>query len=144
VNIGYYGVYTENAVNGVHVTGYIVAKEIVKLGHQVYMYGLGYKNEQYEENGIKIRIFKRGFKFSLPGALKRHMYNNEDNIDIFHLRSVFIPDNYLVTKHLRKCRLPYVISPHGGYDQNVMNRHRLKKKLYFYFSKANTFIMPMA
>ena len=123
--------YTENAVDGVSVTGYIVAKEVAKLGYQVYCYGTGNKDEQYEDSGIKIRIFKRELKFSLPRALKSHLRKNEANIDIFHLRSVFIPDNYLVTKHLHKCRPPYVITPHGGYYQNVLNRNRLKKKLYF-------------
>src|SRR5690606_19606961 len=129
--IGYYGVYTENAVNGVDVTGYIVAREIVKLGHQVYCYSMGDKDEQYEDNGIKIRIFKREGKFALPRSLKNHLGQNKDNIDIFHLRSVFIFANYLVAKHLHKYKLPYVITPHGGYDQHIMKRSRLKKKLYF-------------
>lgn len=131
MNIAYFGVYTKNAVNGVDVTGYIVAKEIAKLGHNVYCYGFGDENKTYIEDGINIRIFKKGGKFSLPKAFKEHVEINSDKIEIHHLRSVFILNNYLFSQFLKKINVPYVITPHGGYDQNILKRGAFVKKIYF-------------
>lgn len=131
MNIAYFGVYTKNAVNGVDVTGYIVAKEIAKLGHNVYCYGFGNENKTYVEDGINIRIFKKAGKFSLPKAFKDYVKSNPDKIEIYHLRSVFILNNYLFSQFLKKIGFPYVITPHGGYDKNILKRGAILKKVYF-------------
>ena len=132
MNIGYFGVYTENAVNGVDVTGYIVAKEIAKLGHNVFCYAIGENDESYEESNINVKIFKKGSKYALPSSFKEHIKSNRDGIEIFHLRSVFIFNNYLVSKFLKQIKMPYVITPHGGFDKHILTRGRLLKKIYFY------------
>jgi glycosyltransferase involved in cell wall biosynthesis len=143
MNIAYFGRYSENAVNGVDVTGYFVAKEIVKLGHHVFCYAIGEVNEYFEDNGIKIRVFKNGGKFSLPTELKDYIKENKDKIEIFHLRSVFVYKNYLLSSFLIKNDIPYVITPHGGYNINIFNRNKIKKKIYFslferhYLNNAN-------
>ena len=49
-------------------------------------------------------------------------------IDLVHFHSVFIADNARASLLLR---VPYVISPHGGYNQSVLyGRNRLAKKIW--------------
>ncbi len=131
MNIAYFGVYTKNAVNGVDVTGYIVAKEIAMLGHNVFCYGLGKENKKYIEDGINIRIFKNESKYILPMSFKEHVKSNPDKIELYHLRSVFILKNFLFSRFLSKINTPYVITPHGGYDKNILKRGAFVKKIYF-------------
>ena len=51
----------------------------------------------------------------------------ERNVDIVHLHSVFTPSNPLLARRLR---VPYVISPHGGYAPASFARSAVRKALY--------------
>jgi glycosyltransferase involved in cell wall biosynthesis len=48
-------------------------------------------------------------------------------VDVVHLHSVFSPPNSLLAARLR---VPYVLSPHGGYARVCLTRSRLRKTLY--------------
>jgi glycosyltransferase involved in cell wall biosynthesis len=51
----------------------------------------------------------------------------ERDVQIAHLHSVFTPPNALLARRLR---VPYVISPHGGYAPASLRRSRAPKALY--------------
>ena len=49
------------------------------------------------------------------------------DVQIAHLHSVFTPPNALLARHLR---VPYVLSPHGGYAPASLRRGPARKALY--------------
>jgi glycosyltransferase involved in cell wall biosynthesis len=51
----------------------------------------------------------------------------ERNVEIAHLHSVFTPPNALLA---RKLRVPYVVSPHGGYAPDSLARSAIRKAVY--------------
>jgi glycosyltransferase involved in cell wall biosynthesis len=53
----------------------------------------------------------------LHEATRRFIRERRDSIDLLHLHSVFIPENVWVA---RSARLPYVLTPHGGYSPRVL------------------------
>ncbi|MEM6845179.1 MAG: glycosyltransferase family 4 protein [Bacteroidota bacterium] len=131
MNIGFIGDYSEDAVNGVSTSAYSIACNLLKLGHQVYFYGLGDTTETYvDKNGIIVKKFTNKFFFSLPHELKTILYNNLDQISIYHLHSVFIPFNYLASKQIKSSGKPYMVTPNGGYNVNILKRNKWLKKFY--------------
>jgi glycosyltransferase involved in cell wall biosynthesis len=51
----------------------------------------------------------------------------ERNVELVHLHSVFTPPNALLARRLR---VPYVLSPHGGYAPASLARSRGRKAVY--------------
>jgi glycosyltransferase involved in cell wall biosynthesis len=134
MNIAFIGDYEENAVNGVVTSAYFQAKILVSLGHKVYFYF------RFSEASVEVNtdgIIRRGFKgltlFDSFYNIYRFLKQNPDEIDIFHIHSVFIPLNKLFAFCLKKLGYKYVITPHGGYDPNILERDWLKKQLYYLF-----------
>ena len=133
MNIAFIGHYSENGLNGVSVTGYVLAKALVEQGHSVFFYYISDKEfVEKEKIGVLSRSFKRESRFRLPQNMIDFFKKNPDQIDIFHIHSVFYPNNTLVAAALHKFKLPYVITPHGGYDPHVFQKNWLKKQIYYY------------
>jgi glycosyltransferase involved in cell wall biosynthesis len=59
----------------------------------------------------------RSSLLGLPETTRRFIRERRDGIDLLHLHSVFIPENVWVA---RFARLPYVLTPHGGYSPRVL------------------------
>lgn len=51
----------------------------------------------------------------------------EQSVDIVHFHGAYSPMNNLVARALK---VPYALSPHGGYGRAVMGRHPLRKMLF--------------
>ena len=62
----------------------------------------------------------RSSLLGLPEATRRFIRERRDGIDLLHLHSVFIPENVWVA---RSARLPYVLTPHGGYSPSRLAGH---------------------
>jgi glycosyltransferase involved in cell wall biosynthesis len=70
----------------------------------------------------------RGSLLGLPEATRRFIRERRDGIDLLHLHSVFIPENVWVA---RFARLPYVLTPHGGYSPRVLaGNNRIAKLVW--------------
>ncbi|SFE40475.1 glycosyltransferase family 4 protein [Thermoflexibacter ruber] len=134
MNIAFVGNYEENAVNGVVVSAYMQAKILVSLGHKVYFY---FRSPRAFIETNKDNITKRGFEgqtlFTFLPNIYRFLQQNPDKIDIFHIHSVFIPLNKLFAFCFKRLHYKYVITPHGGYDPNILKRDWLKKQVYYFF-----------
>ncbi len=134
MNIAFIGYYAENATSGVLTTGYSMAKALMALGHQVFFY---YPAEEErrdtDEIGIISRTFRRRRAFQLPAGMRAHIRQNSDQIDIYHIHSVFYPFNTLAALAIHAAGLPYVHMPHGGYNENILARKRLLKLAYRFF-----------
>ena len=55
---------------------------------------------------------------------------NQSPPQIVHMHSVFIPRQALLAYLLRKMKIPYLVTPHGGFAPQVLARNRLKKAVY--------------
>jgi glycosyltransferase involved in cell wall biosynthesis len=70
--------------------------------------------------------------------------------DVLHCHSVFIPTQAGLCRSARRKSIPYVITPNGGLAEEVLDRGRLKKRIYstlierprFYGSTAVICVAP--
>jgi glycosyltransferase involved in cell wall biosynthesis len=73
----------------------------------------------------------------IPGRLSRPAIREmvARRVDIVHLHGVFSPQNNELARHLR---VPYVVSPHGGYAAEALAYHAVRKRVF-----ASLFERPM-
>jgi len=60
-------------------------------------------------------------------------HHREKTIDIAHFYSVFTPENIIAKNAISNLKIPYVWSPQGGLDPQIMRRGKLKKAAYWRF-----------
>jgi glycosyltransferase involved in cell wall biosynthesis len=70
--------------------------------------------------GIPLIVASRGRGGRFEALITRE-------VDVAHLHSVFSPPNALLARRLR---VPYVVSPHGGYAPASLTRSAVRKALY--------------
>ncbi|KMQ52935.1 Glycosyltransferase [Chitinispirillum alkaliphilum] len=135
MRIAFIGSFSENSVCGVSNATYANAKGLVQKGHEVFFYSNENGDSSYiykDKNGIKKRCFKSKSLFRSSLDFTQHVKDNIDNIDIYHLSSVFTPYNYAVARTLKKFGYSYILTPHNGYNKKVFLRHFLKKNIYYH------------
>jgi glycosyltransferase involved in cell wall biosynthesis len=65
----------------------------------------------------------------LPRATQEAVRERERQVDLVHFHSVFVPENPWIARLLK---IPYLITPNGGYSPKVMRgRNRLAKWAWF-------------
>lgn len=139
LRVGFIGIFSNTSVNGVENSGLYLAQELVRQQVEVFFYYVGYKTAQFTDtNHIHHRLFsKPRFSFWLPKDFRHFLRTNPDRIDVFHLHSVFIPRHFFISYILNRKKIPYVITPHGGYINKAMKRtlqtNRYLKMFYIHF-----------
>lgn len=132
MNVCFIGYYGEETVDGVSTSAFAIARELVRQGDTVWFYSRGPQTVSYTDtHGIRHRRFEGDkMNFDLPPDLVQLLKLNPDEVDIFHLHSVFIPFNARVVQMLIRYRRPYIITPNGGYNKNILRRNAWKKWIY--------------
>lgn len=138
MKIAHIGEYTKDVANGVQVVINQLLKIQSEMGHEVYLYSFDLEDKKiFSEyvNGINIVHFP---KLKCKGfishkIIKEYIISNKDNIDIFHLHSVYLPTNCTIAKIIKEANIPYILSPHGGY--NIKNKTKsnisfIKKSIF--------------
>ena len=136
IRVAHVGELSETSASGVDRT---VAGLVTHLGPfgvtpEVWHLSNRYASVRERRSGT-IRVFElpshprlRSAASRLPKATRRFIHERRQQIDVLHLHSVFIPDNVWV---VREARLPYVITPNGGYSREVIHgRNRLAKAIW--------------
>ncbi len=118
-----------NGTNGGDRVIYNLAKHTVELGPQVYVLGLSEKPPFPIGRSVVRNFLPPVDPFSLPPVLINVL--SEIEPDIVHFHGVYTPRNAFLARWLRRRRIPYVISPHGGLMENVRSRKRAAKSAYF-------------
>jgi glycosyltransferase involved in cell wall biosynthesis len=117
---------SETSVSGVDrtVAGLVTHLERFGVMPEIWHVSNHYSSVQERRSGF-VRVFElpayprmRSAVSRLPRSTRRFIRERRDQIDLLHLHSVFIPDNVWVA---REARLPYVITPHGGYATEVIH-----------------------
>jgi len=116
----------ETSVSGVDrtVAGLVTHLERFGVMPEVWHVSNRYSSVQERRSG-SVPVFElpayqrmRSAVSRLPRSTRRFIRERRHQIDMLHLHSVFIPDNAWVA---REARLPYVITPHGGYAAEVIH-----------------------
>jgi glycosyltransferase involved in cell wall biosynthesis len=101
---------------------------LAALGHHVEVWALqplsDLERSVYEpalrDTGVMLVDASSGGPDRMAALLRRR-------VDLVHLHSVFSPRNSVLAARLR---VPYVLSPHGGYSPVCLTRSRLRKAVY--------------
>lgn len=102
------------------------------LGLDTEVWSIGEPVERVADDaGYGLRTFP-SFKLRfLSGADIKKRVGSLHRETIVHFHSVFIPENYVLARLLRSKNVPWVVSPRGGYNEQVFARGYVRKRLYF-------------
>jgi glycosyltransferase involved in cell wall biosynthesis len=117
-----------NGTNGGDRVIYNVAKCSAELGAQVFVIGLSEKPPLPIGSCLIQNFPPPRDPLSLPAALTRSLLEIEP--DVVHFHGVYTPRNAMLAQWLRRRRIRYAVSPHGGLMRQVLSRSRLRKITY--------------
>lgn len=120
--------------NGIQAAVWELARGQARLGAEVEIVSLGRAPLASEvEAAGKLGIRLSGDFKSLPrGRMCRDLARfiaGEGDV-VVHFHSVFIPRHTWMAACLRRCGVPYFVSPHGNLGPRELARKRLKKQCY--------------
>lgn len=117
-----------DTANGVEKTICNLAFRQAGSGHNVTIIGVTEK-QPVPIPGVKVvHIPPPSVPWLIPRNLKITL--DECSPDVVHFHSVFIPLHATIARYLRRVRIPYVVTPHGGCAPGVMQRHSILKYPY--------------
>jgi glycosyltransferase involved in cell wall biosynthesis len=115
--------------SGVPVVAVHLAVHLARRGHHVEVWLLQPWSEQ--ERAVHAgALGDAGVRLVAPtaaGLRRRLAALAERDVDLAQLHSVFTPPNALLARRLR---IPYVVSPHGGYAPASLARNATRKAVY--------------
>lgn len=123
----------ENADGIIRYT-YSMAHAQLRLGHDVAVYGLQSRvisPELLSREGLRVFAFPHTTNpFSLHPGIRRQLDIEGEDVDIVHIQVPHDPAMYSLSRELVARDIPYMISPHGMWEKEALDRHRLRKKAY--------------
>jgi glycosyltransferase involved in cell wall biosynthesis len=138
MNIAFIGNLREEAVNGVINSANNLAKGLDAQGVKVFFYGVSEKDETHTVGNFVYRKFKKSKNpLTISKEFKKLLTENPDQIEVFHFHSVFVLFFIPVYKCLVAKGYPYVMTPNGGYDRNVLEKNKFQKKIYISLFERN-------
>jgi len=86
------------------------------------------------EEGIEIRFFETQWphKYLVSMDLVRQLNELLPTIDVVHIHSVYRFTTIATARYARKFGVPYIIRPHGTYDDYLMRGRRVPKTIYHF------------
>ncbi|UTW63940.1 glycosyltransferase [bacterium SCSIO 12741] len=119
-------------MNGVNKVVNNLATTQAQLGHEVEVWGIATNLElNYPERNYVTRLFLApSFPWGLPSELKQRLTAMKDPC-VVHIHGGFIPRFFVASKLLDRLKIPYVLTPHGAYNDKAMEKSKWVKKVYF-------------
>lgn len=109
-----------DTANGVDKTIYFLTRELADLGHEVHLISETEK-EVIPIPGVRIhRVAPFRSCFNCPEEIKWLI--KEIAPDLVHFHSAYVPGNVSISRHLRKCGIPYVATPNGNCARVLLKR----------------------
>lgn len=123
-----------NKLNGVNKVVHHLATEQLRSGTDVEVWGItATPNKIRHQHHYPLRLFPTtGNRFCLTDSLRQAILQLDIDT-VAHLHSVFLPELYAVARELKKRPIPYVLSPHSGYDPQGMRKNATIKAVYMTF-----------
>lgn len=121
-------------MNGVNKVVNNLATTQHTLGYNVEVWGITDNlNHDYPERNYKTLLFKKGKNPFFINREIRKKINEEKDKTIFHLHGGFIPQYYTFSLILKRKKIPYIITSHGSYNKEALNKNKKTKYWYFIF-----------
>jgi glycosyltransferase involved in cell wall biosynthesis len=139
MKIVHFGSFTTRKPCGVANAGAMLAGALADRGHTITIASPSSREnrETFSESGsIQTLQYQRAKNLFLYHKQLDQIISNlkkEGRIQIAHLYSVFSPENIIIKRTLQRHQIPYVWSPQGGLDAQIMGRGRFKKAPYWAF-----------
>jgi glycosyltransferase involved in cell wall biosynthesis len=139
---------TPNQVNGLNQMVWTVARHQARMGHRVDLI----LTEPPSPDGMAAARDWGITLIQAPPLLKGGLsWWPPASADVLHAHSVFIPMQAFLCAAARRHGVPYVITPNGGVNPNILRRGALKKGVYsrlveqprFLAAAAITAVTPM-
>lgn len=118
-------------MNGVNKAVHYLATEQHGSGCDVEVWGITATPENIShEHKYPLRLFQISrFRFRLTQKLRDALLSLPQET-VVHLHSVFTPEFYVSSCLLRKVKVPWVVTPQGGYSPESMKKNAFAKKIY--------------
>jgi len=120
--------------NGVLQSVYYLSVNQGAYGHKVDILSLRKKIKEDSiqiDRNVNVHFFERHkLRFFIDKYVTKYLEDYADSIDIVHFHSAYQPEYWMISKILNKFSIPYVVSPHGGYQKIANMRNFILKKLY--------------
>jgi len=120
-----------NRMNGVNKVVYQLATRQYLSHRSVQVWGLSNSESISHRPVFKLKLFKR---IGVLGQVDKSLLKQLSSLTkdaVVHFHGSWIIDFAILAKVLRKRKITYVTTPHGGYNRIAMNKSKLKKRLYF-------------
>lgn len=124
-----------DTMNGVNKVVHHLATEQLRLGHEVEVWGITATPEIIRhKHDYPLRLFSatKG-RFFLSNELNFAIDSIKVKHLVAHLHSVFLPELFAASRRLKKNKIPWVLSPHSGYNPNSMKKNKMAKAIYMKF-----------
>jgi len=142
------GTFPPRRFGGVTAVSYIIAKKLVKKGHEVSVYTTDVGNDRYSRlnvqetkiiDGIYVHYFgniSNSLAFThrlfLPVGMFSAIKRNITNIDIIHAHEFRGVQEVLIRHYAKKYNIPYIIQAHGSLPLSSQ-KQRLKNIFDLFF-----------
>ena len=125
-------------MNGINKVAHNLAEAQLGLGHEVSIWGITHHPEDRpDDRAYGLRLFRTSkLPFGIDAELKAAIKTLPSNTRI-HIHGSFIPVFYRISRLLRKYGIEYIYCPHGSLSPGALQKHSLKKRLYFKLFEAS-------
>lgn len=122
-----------NRMNGVNKVVNNLASVQVALGKDVEVWGITKDPDgEVADLPYSIRLFQAlENKMKIDPVLVSAIKEMDPKNTVFHIHGTFIFEFVHVSKVLRKCKIPYVITSHGTFNVRALNKGKWRKKVFF-------------
>ena len=120
--------------NGVLKSVYNLSVNQGSMGHTINV--LAIRNKPFESDikvsdRVTIHLYQRHrLRFVLDSRLLAYIKSHYQQIDIVHFHGGYHPEYWKVSGLLNKFKIPFFLSPRGGYQKIANKRNYLLKKIY--------------
>lgn len=117
-------------MNGVNKVVNSLATHQTQMGHHVIVCGITKTVvHNYPPRNYITKLFMDHSKWKLDTGLKAFLASLSQETTV-HIHGGFIPQFFMVARHLVRHRIPYVYTTHGSFNTVAMRRSKWKKRVY--------------
>ncbi|MEM8710900.1 MAG: glycosyltransferase [Planctomycetota bacterium] len=126
-------------MNGVNSVVHHLASAQREAGIAVEVWGLTKDvDSPTTPRSYPLRLFRRSFNRLLVTRDVRTAIDDLDSTAVVHLHGAFLPEMNAIARRLRRRRIPYILTPHGGYRHQARKKSALRKKLMLALMEKRT------
>lgn len=123
-----------NRMNGVNKVVHALAGTQSEMGMDAEVWGITptpNDTSEIPERAFRTKLYHSNkHKLWIDAALKEQIKSEKDGL-IIHMHGGFIPEYYHLQSYLKSQNVPFIITPHGCYNEKSMENGHRKKHTYF-------------